>query len=351
MISLDSDLAEMSLQQHFTSTPLRRVLLGLFSTLVMAGCGSSFEDLPPINSGNDVSGGLVRHSVQNLSAQQREAFVNAVKQMKEIPSSYQEGVNAYDYFVILHTEAFKHHVDEHGNHSMPNAHMQPNFLPWHREFLRRFDHELQRAGNDPALSVPYWDWSDPNSFQSVFADDFLGGDGDPNDDHRVKTGPFRAGEWEILLLDETDDEWDGDIDLVLKAGPLQRKFGDGTMPTREEVIDAVLTYRPYDSAPFDTTADITKSFRNYVEGWWPGRSAMHNAVHVYVGGQMQTGSSPNDPAFFIHHANVDRLWALYQATWGNQFPEQFADEELYKFEGVSAVDTYDLFRHSNARYQ
>lgn len=32
---------------------------------------------------------------------------------------------------------------------------------------------------------------------------------------------------------------------------------------------------------------------------------------------MGTGSSPNDPAFFLHHCNVDRLWALWQEKFGN----------------------------------
>jgi len=27
---------------------------------------------------------------------------------------------------------------------------------------------------------------------------------------------------------------------------------------------------------------------------------------------MQPGTSPNDPVFFLHHCNVDRLWALWQ---------------------------------------
>lgn len=282
-----------------------------------------------------------------MTAEQRAAFVQAVKAMKQIPSAYQPETNAYDYFVILHTQAFDHTM----HHS--NAHMSPNFLPWHREFLRRFDSELQRAGGNPALHVPYWDWVAPNAFAEIFSDDFLGGDGDPDQNYAVTTGPFRQGEWEVLLLDETDDEWDGDSDLVLLHGPLQRKF-DSTgvvMPTLEQVASAVLEYRPYDAPPFDQRADITRSFRNYVEGWWPSGSAMHNGIHVFLGGQMQTGSSPNDPAFFLHHANVDRLWALYQEAWGDSsFPAEYADEELFMFEGVKARDTFDLWRHSGVLY-
>ena len=39
---------------------------------------------------------------------------------------------------------------------------------------------------------------------------------------------------------------------------------------------------------------------------------LHNAAHLWVGGSMATATSPNDPVFFLHHANVDRLWARWQ---------------------------------------
>ena len=31
---------------------------------------------------------------------------------------------------------------------------------------------------------------------------------------------------------------------------------------------------------------------------------------------MIAGTSPNDPVFWLHHANVDRLWAQWQASYG-----------------------------------
>jgi len=39
----------------------------------------------------------------------------------------------------------------------------------------------------------------------------------------------------------------------------------------------------------------------------------HNSIHDFVGGDMSNvGWSPNDPAFFLHHCNVDRFWAIWQ---------------------------------------
>ena len=41
---------------------------------------------------------------------------------------------------------------------------------------------------------------------------------------------------------------------------------------------------------------------------------VHAAGHTYIGGEnMDLFSSPNDPVFFLHHANLDRIWTIYQS--------------------------------------
>src|SRR4029079_15889074 len=40
----------------------------------------------------------------------------------------------------------------------------------------------------------------------------------------------------------------------------------------------------------------------------------HGAVHVRTGGEMRSiGTSARDPIFWLHHANVDRLWNRWLA--------------------------------------
>lgn len=357
---------------------LTLVLISLFFVL---GCGSEREDFVfTPDTDPSIEAGISRKRVSDLTPFERTRFVNAVKSMKTIPSQFEPSLNAYDYFVILHQAAF----DDHDS----RAHMHSNFLPWHREFLRRFELELRRAGLDETLFVPYWDWAHPGEFDSLFSDDFVGGNGDPDQDFIVTTGPFRAGQWDIVFLDETPDEHlpmedgeqhsqrglageetgpphrlllqefdefeDHDMDLLLGHGALQRNMGDprAFFPVATEVAEAVSVFRPYDSPPFDDSVDIEQSFRNYVEGWWPRGSSMHNGVHVFIGGQMGAGTSPNDPVFFMHHAQVDRLWSLYQDSWGNDsYPEQFLDEELFEFPGVTVRQTFSLREHSGVRYQ
>src|SRR5262245_25067446 len=74
-----------------------------------------------------------------------------------------------------------------------SAHRGPVFLPWHREFLRRFELDLRHEA--PGVSIPYWEWAadsalpDPKT-SPIWQNDFLGGDGSGPDDVVTK-GPFK----------------------------------------------------------------------------------------------------------------------------------------------------------------
>jgi len=48
-------------------------------------------------------------------------------------------------------------------------------------------------------------------------------------------------------------------------------------------------------------------------------NGIHGGVHIWVGGTMSDASvSPADPVFWLHHANLDRLWwDWYNSAAGN----------------------------------
>lgn len=326
----------MKKPQAFLST------LFLSLTLLLVGCGG----------GNDVEPLPERKSAAQLSSDERAEFVETLLGMKKIPSQFNPAHSAYDYFVDLHVQAFEGHS---------GAHMAPGFLPWHREYLRRFEVEMRRVSGNPRMTLPYWDWTELDSAAAIFTDDFLGGDGDASQQYFVVTGPFRKGNWSMAAnYDETDDEFDNFIDAttpLLRTG-LQRRFdqnGNVSLPVVAQVDNMLNVWRPYDVAPYNRKSDINLSFRNYLEGFWPQGSSMHNAVHVWVGGQMQTASSPNDPVFFLHHANIDRLWSQWQERYGDaNYPDDAhhnSQEKLFQFGPVTVANTFDLSMHSGIRYQ
>jgi tyrosinase len=51
----------------------------------------------------------------------------------------------------------------------------------------------------------------------------------------------------------------------------------------------------------------------------PPINGIHGSVHIWVGGTMSDASvSPADPVFWLHHANLDRLWWVwYNSPQGN----------------------------------
>jgi tyrosinase len=173
------------------------------------------------------------------------------------------------------------------------GHQGPSFLPWHRRYLLDFERRLQAI--DPAVTVPYWNWSvDRTPTAVLWGNDFLGGDGRAGD-RRVLTGPFAAstGNWTLTV------RADSRTYLVRSMG-----LARPALPTAADLA-AVMLRSPYDTAPWSESSTV--GFRAALEGFVTPN--LHNNVHLWVGGHMLQTVSPNDPVFFLHHAFVDKCWA------------------------------------------
>ena len=302
---------------------------------------------------------LVRKDVKDLTKAEKAEIIAALKKAKTVPSPWDPSLSYYDQFVWWHVHAFD---CENGWRQFQGqdwagaAHNSPTFLPWHRQYLDLFEKMLQSMSGDPKLALPYWDWTDPASTAAVFADDFMGGDGDPAKSYAVMTGPLRKGQWKINVQDEP-----AMLKGVTKPKPyLVRNFGafpagEVSLPTAADVQQTLTVHR-YDAAPYNARSPLTRSFRNDIEGWrdalpgvcddgWidesePGDAPheMHNVVHIYTGGIWKVGSkvsqgtmayntSPNDPVFFFHHANIDRIWAAWEQSGSGHYQPQSGAKE------------------------
>jgi tyrosinase len=272
-----------------------------------------------------------RRNQKSLSSSDRTELVRAFKTLKNSPSHFTPPTTSrYDDFVYVHMQAMvlieiidrtkpvqNRNIKITNDMRMPMwAHRCPAFFPWHRELLYQLESELQRAANDSNLAIPYWDWSvDQSKTGAPWTDDFMGGDGN---DGPVTSGPFAGNQnWNITLSEDGVDH-------------LVRGFGlssDGpSLPTPADVSSS-LQVVTYDKAPWNDSRKLV-SFRNQVEGWYvppgsPTAVGMHNLVHLWVGGNdgtMLPSTSPNDPVFFLHHCNVDRLWAVWQVQHPGTLP-------------------------------
>lgn len=192
----------------------------------------------------------------NVTASEWTDFVAAVNAM------HGTGVPAPRYrdFVRVHVNAMSPVGMSWGVHTMPEMGMiGRNFLAWHRQMLWQFEKRLQVV--KPGLGLPYWDW--------------LAMDNNPP---AAISKPALLSSWSVT-----------------------RSFNPAQMPTSAEVQAAM-------------SASTFPAFQRSLE------LGAHNAGHLAVGGTMATSSSPADPLFWLHHANIDRLWAEWQAQHAGQDP-------------------------------
>jgi tyrosinase len=162
--------------------------------------------------------------------------------------------------VLNQNGVFGQLVDIHGDMSHM-MHGNPRFLPWHRIYLLKFEQALQSI--HPDVTIPYWDWT-------------------------------QAGE-------QSFPSW------------LQGVTPTVVTPTRTIQVTR-FPGTPQDLHQIASNTPTVMQATNFVD-FWSGLEGIHNSVHVWVGGSMGSiPTAPADPIFWMHHANIDRLWWQWQQS-------------------------------------
>ena len=180
-------------------------------------------------------------------------------------------------------------------------------LPWHRGYLAAFEaivrDAIVAAGGPDDWALPYWNYSDTTQVNA-----------------RTLPGAFSLA----TLPDGTDN-------------PLrvERRFGSGTTPIEIDPSFVELTALQ-DDVFTGGDSDIPPGFGGPETVFHHGpesettngslESLPHNVIHGAIGGVAPNGN-PNawqdlglmsmpitaalDPIFWLHHANIDRLWSVW----------------------------------------
>lgn len=239
--------------------------------------------------------------------------------------------NLYDYYVEAHANAFVSMMTP-AQDMESMSHMGPQFLPWHRMLLLRIEADMAEALGDPDFALPYWDWTDcyadgdPTTCTPLFDTQFLGsGGGCDEDTDEVEGGIVAQGLTTHIYSNSKIIGFDP-ASIVCGTRPLRRQVGCSELvdgPPTQEDIDGLFLRPVYDDAPYDScNTDEDVSFRQYLEGFSltstepdcvSAGCGIHGRGHMFVGGDMfDSTTNPNDPMFFLHHAQVDRMWAAWQ---------------------------------------
>lgn len=216
------------------------------------------------------------------------------------------------------------------------------FLPWHRMYLYYMEKVLREAVREATgdsnrnFTLPYWNYS------------LLG---DSGRDARRLPKPYRepVTSTNVLYVSERDPALNGGFPLDDSA-----------------VLLDSLHFREFSSAPGNG-----RSFGGQRAGPGHARSphsefemTPHDTIHTNIGGWMgRFRTAALDPLFWLHHANIDRLWERWLslgdgrtnpsgaqgAAWLEQSFE-FYDVDSEDFVTMTGADILDTVRQLGYRY-
>lgn len=224
-------------------------------------------------AGQNCPGGVIpRKEIRDLSDDEYNRFVKAIKTLMKTPSKKYKGYSIYEEYAISHEKNSKY------------AHGSTEFLLWHRHFLYSFEKKLNEI--DPNIKIPYWDWS---SAQDAYA-------------------PQKSIVWKLF---GNADGKDG----CIVGGPFKNvviKYPDPHCICRSFNPKKKYTKRFYDTRQIGEYIRKTRNFAKFSKNV---EKAFHAPTHNFVGGgncDMSEMSSPTDLIFYLHHAFIDKIFWDWQ---------------------------------------
>lgn len=314
--------------------------------LVLASAAAGMAALPSTPS--RAAAKFTRHNVTSAEGQKMLAsYGKGVEAMLALPPDHPQ-----NWF----RNAFIHLMDcPHGNWW---------FYAWHRGYLGHFERTIRAMSRDDDFALPYWDWTQLPEIPDGLFDGALTPAGQAFEPYTGNLARFTAAlqpaltdYWNTLTAAQHAqlnvrgykafaDLWNdvtgyapslqagisGNSAFAITCGArylsrdnpkLDAKTAydvsafivtAGLLPTNFYNPESELSFNSSKTPSHNTQPGGTTKF-SVLEGF------PHNKVHNYIGGvgpvdpgpygTMTNFLSPVDPIFFLHHANMDRLWDVW----------------------------------------
>jgi tyrosinase len=242
----------------------QRSTIGRRGFIASAGAASAVAVGHDLFLPQPASAAVVRRDVLTLPASDPiiASYKNAITAMKALSVSNPNDPRGWTYQAGIHGSFAppkpQWNTCEHGTYW---------FWPWHRMYLYWFERIIRKYSYNPGWSLPYWNYSASAAARSLPA-------------------VFR------IPGNTSNQLWVSARNASINAGSPMPASAVGT-------------------GGLSALAFVNAS--SNLEG------TPHGAVHVSIGGWM--GSVPTaaqDPIFYLHHANIDRLWNIWLAQGGGR---------------------------------
>jgi len=233
---------------------------------------------------------LTRQNVYGLTATDPiiMGYKTAIEAMQALPASDQR---SWTYQAAIH-----------GTYTTPAQtawnscqHGSFFFLSWHRMYLYYFERIVRRYSGVNNWTLPYWNYSDPTM--------------------RPLPVTFR--------------------DPANASNPLFVQQRNPSINNGASLSPSTVVLNCLNFIPFTGTRSSFESFggetipapQHFFSGTGALESVPHNVVHNAIGGWMRDpNTAAQDPIFWVHHCNIDRLWESWLALGnGRSNPTDMSD--------------------------
>lgn len=285
-------------------------------------------------------------------------------------------------------------------HLMDCPHGNWWFFTWHRGFIGLLEQTIRTLTKEPSFTLPFWDWTalprlpdgmfdgvlDPTSQaylpftrdldtftrfikqpMNAYWDTLTAEQRQQQADRGNKTfedvwtgmlSPNSAGDEAFAVTDHAryltrqnpalspDVAADCTSDVVLGGLGATYFYAPDAMKQYQKILSFNSIRTPsHETAPGSTT-------------WFSTLEGLpHNNIHNYIGGaggswsapygNMTNNLSPVDPIFFLHHANMDRLWDVWSRK---QLAHGMSDRPLPADEASFMSEAFRLFVAPDGSY-
>lgn len=212
------------------------------------------------------------------------------------------------------------------------THQSTLFPTWHRAYLGLFEQALvdnaivvaeQYTGDDrdrymqaaQNLRIPFWDWASlpedgENPFPQMFTDESVFVNS-PNGPMNI-TNPLLG--YKFKEFEDHD---------FMRADEVERKptfTQSNRAQLRSDLWTALSSDQQYNAFATEVLDEDDGNFNP------SSLEALHDNIHILTGGHMAiVPQAAYDPVFWLHHTNVDRIFAIYQAAYPNKWLQQTAE--------------------------
>ena len=241
---------------------------------------------------------LYRKNIRQLSTDELDALREAFIKLYEISNDSINDERGYQYLAGIHGAPLPVFCP-HGNYL---------FAVWHRAYIYWMEKALQ--DQVPGVTLPYWDWTSEISIK----------EGIPTAYTEETWNNPRTGQQEPNPLFKAAIQFTGSEFSETSREPAQP---EALSRLAEDVRKAQRENRSY--TRYSTAIEQP-----------------HNALHLWVGGTMGSiNYAAYDPIFWVHHCNVDRQFAQWQARYPSIIPTNEIWIEVLRPFNLTTEDIWD----------